>query len=311
MAPPLARMPGRAHMRTMETKRRVGPVGRRAVLGGFAALAVGAPAPVRAAGAMAPEAAAAYLDAYAAWRRRAPDTTLAPLERSALAATNARRAADRARPLAEEPELRRIARFYAHATLERFAHVDAAGRTPQQRVGLLHRRLVGELGENLFEVRATFDMLHHRGDPERQAEAGEFAVDSLMDSPGHRRNILEPRWTHGGMGAAQGPNGFALVQLFANRVVLLEEDLPLFLPPGAPLPAEAFRFAEGAADHVAPLPLDRPATRVDLGDPALIRLPARPGAVRLAYAVARSRLQTRTGSTTSFDVFDGPIVLVR
>jgi uncharacterized protein YkwD len=295
----------------METVGRLAPVGRRALLGGLAALAAGVPLRARAAEPMAPAAAAAYLEAYAAWRRRAPDTTLAPLERSALAATNARRAAGRAGPLAEEPELRRIARFYAHATLDRFAHVDADGRTPQQRVGLLHRRLVGELGENLFEVRATFDMLHHRGDPERQAEAGEFAVDSLMDSPGHRRNILEPRWTHGGMGAAQGPDGFALVQLFANRVALLEADLPLFLPMGGTLPAEAFRFAEGGADHVAPLPLDRPGARVDLGDPALTRLPARPGAVRLAYAIARSRLQTRTGSTTSFDLFDGPIALLR
>ncbi|WP_096200329.1 CAP domain-containing protein [Bacillus sp. FJAT-45350] len=46
----------------------------------------------------------------------------------------------------------------------------------------------------------------------------ELALESLMNSPGHRANILNPNWTEVGVGYAQGGNvGHYWVQIFVTR----------------------------------------------------------------------------------------------
>jgi uncharacterized protein YkwD len=71
-------------------------------------------------------------------------------------------------------------------------HVTPGGLDPSDRVALLHRRLVGRVGENLAE---------HRGAQRRTARgagrpSGRQDNGSPDKKPRHRENILNPEHTH-------------------------------------------------------------------------------------------------------------------
>lgn len=70
----------------------------------------------------------------------------------------------------------------------------------------------------------------------------------LMDSPGHRRNIMDPAHTHVGIGIAYRPEigELRLVQEFVNRYVELDP-LPAELPVGAEVEISG-RLINGATD---------------------------------------------------------------
>ncbi|ACJ00612.1 CAP domain-containing protein [Rhodospirillum centenum] len=230
------------------------------------------------------------------------DQTAVPLpevETAVWHATADRRAGAGVASLAMDERLRWIARFYAaRITRTGLSHTDPQGRGPGQRIGLLHRRLVGVAGENLFRS--------SRLPPSGRGSAGRFAVDSLMDSPGHRRTLLERRWTHAGMGAVADGDGFVVVQLFAQRAALLAGPMPAVLEAGCPLPPVARQFAEGMPDRIGFGPPTDGPVAVDTVALADAMTPAAPGIYRSLYAFLRER----TASGAHYEIAPGPIVRV-
>lgn len=88
-------------------------------------------------------------------------------------------------PVALRDDLNTVAQLHAEDMVKRkfFAHVNPDQETPQDR-----RKKLGiptPIGENLAQ---SISVLH--------------AVHGLMDSPIHRRNILDPKWTTLGLGFA-------------------------------------------------------------------------------------------------------------
>lgn len=130
------------------------------------------------------------------------DLTLEPdvqAESQMLALVNEERAERGLRPLALDPQLVPVAR--AHSTemfrLRYFGHVSPVTGTPFDRLaaaGIEYSRA----GENLAYAHSV--AVAHRG---------------LMESPGHRANILRPEFTRIGIGViSAGPYGRMFTQLF-------------------------------------------------------------------------------------------------
>lgn len=256
----------------------------------------------------AAEGPAAYLRRFENYMEQAGQSAdyLPDVEKFILSATNNRRQEAGAAPLAEDQRLTWIARFYAGIMAKagrRIDHVDAQGRTPDQRIAVLHRRHVGPTGENLFQTN-----LFNRSEPRR---GGELTVDSLMESPLHRENLLKPDWTHAGMGAVTDGELLFVVQLFALRQLLLADDLPISLPAGRKLPDAATRFEVGSADQVMLVPAGKEPSGSSLMRLENAATPSADGAFRLWYAVQRGDTVVGDGQRrTRYDLNPGPIVSV-
>lgn len=113
------------------------------------------------------------------------------------------------------------------AEYEYFSHWDQAGHGPQYR----YNQVGGydSVQENIF----TYGYHFEDGSPAPIEDFAAVVRDSeasLMNSPGHRANILSPEHTHVGVGFAYNPQtgNFYLAQEFVNRYVEME-----------PMPAQA------------------------------------------------------------------------
>lgn len=118
-----------------------------------------------------------------------------------LEMVNRERAANGLGALVMDETIRQVARGYSTRMFQDgfFAHVDPAGKTPfdRMRVG---GASFGAAGENLA-LAPTLRIAH----------------DGLMNSPGHRANILNPRYKRVGIGVADGGmHGKMFVQNFAD-----------------------------------------------------------------------------------------------
>ena len=130
--------------------------------------------------------------------RATPDPQM---EAAMLHLVNTERRRRSLRPLVMDERLRQVARHHSQDMLARgyFAHDDPAGRDPFQR---LRAARIGYLtaGENLaFSPSLT------------------MAHSGLMESPGHRANILRPAFHHVGIAALRAPPyGIMFTQEFTN-----------------------------------------------------------------------------------------------
>jgi hypothetical protein len=88
-----------------------------------------------------------------------------------------------------------------------FNHLDPEGSFPKDRIRKIHPELIARVGENLAMVASA---------PEE--ELAPLLVKYWMNSPGHRANILEPSWTHLGLGFHQTGCYVFATQLFAEVV---------------------------------------------------------------------------------------------
>lgn len=127
--------------------------------------------------------------------------TDAESERQMVALVNDERVAAGLAPLELDPRLVPVAR--AHATemlrLRYFAHQSPVSGSPFDRLAAAGIRY-SRAGENLAYARTVASA--HRG---------------LMDSPGHRANILRPEFTRIGVGVVSaGPYGRMFTQLFLS-----------------------------------------------------------------------------------------------
>ena len=205
----------------------------------------------------------------------APAGTNRPVVNQAIIEyTNQERTSRGLEPLTPDTTLTRIACWHNQDMIADgyFEHEDSDGRGPSDRVNREHRRLIGTVGENI-RVGGAVENGSSRQD---RREIGKTSVERWMDSPGHRRNILKPRYTHIGACYTDNDRGRG-TQLFATVYAYLDQPLPWTMSPGDSLstsvtpvkvPGEAIRYAfvspdesdektlERAFDEEAASPLD-------------------------------------------------------
>lgn len=142
------------------------------------------------------------------------DAEAAREEQDLVAAINAERTARGLQALSPDPVLCEAARAHSRemCDLNYFAHQSPTpcDRTPVDRyLGELHtdgekQPAAALVGENIFYASVTNDVYG----------AG-YAHRSLMASPPHRENILEPRFTKVGVGLYRDPEGrFWVTEMF-------------------------------------------------------------------------------------------------
>jgi uncharacterized protein YkwD len=125
----------------------------------------------------------------------------ADAEAQMLVLLNRARAENGLEPVVLDPTIREVARNYSTTMFQQgfFAHVDQAGATPFDRMRAGGVTFMAA-GENLA-LSPTVQIAH----------------EGLMNSPGHRANILNPRFRRIGIGAADGGmHGKMFTQNFAD-----------------------------------------------------------------------------------------------
>jgi uncharacterized protein YkwD len=249
------------------------------------------------------------LDGYATWANgvlEAPPEGVRLLEslaqQLAELTSERRREADLG-PLEADPELLPAARAHALDMLERGYndHVTPDGLEPGDRVALLHRRLVGHVGENLAELEGlSVEQL--------EGQIGPLAakiVDGWMQSPGHRENILDPDYTHQAIAAGAKGEDVVMVQLFEARRALLAEPLPLRVGQDETL---ALGFEQGPglavpAQYAYARP-GQPAQELITLDLSIAEVSVEPGTYLLKFLFP-------SGQAGRFEVTGGPAIFVR
>ncbi|MEO7133362.1 MAG: CAP domain-containing protein [Vicinamibacterales bacterium] len=123
--------------------------------------------------------------------------------------TNAQRLFRRLRPLIEVSELSQAARRHSEDMLRQrfFAHLNPDRKTVADRVRAALNREMSASAENLWM---------RTGAVTSAEKIVEEAVAQLMDSRPHRRNILNSRYTHLGVGVAVTRSEIRVTQLFAR-----------------------------------------------------------------------------------------------
>jgi uncharacterized protein YkwD len=89
-----------------------------------------------------------------------------------------------------------------------FSHTNPDGLTAGERLKLFYSGPIYAWGENIWE-----GSNHSAVDPEALARR---IMDSWMSSSGHRQNILNPDYTHVGVGVAVTGRDIRATQLFAK-----------------------------------------------------------------------------------------------
>jgi uncharacterized protein YkwD len=124
-----------------------------------------------------------------------------------------------AQPLGWDDEVAAVARGHSADMLARgyMAHINPDGTAPQDRLARAGIRFLA-CGENIAgsptkrAASAGSDVIYTGYPTIEAAEAG------LMASPGHRHNILEPRFTHVGVGIGTNTDGtLVITQNFISR----------------------------------------------------------------------------------------------
>ena len=217
-----------------------------------------------------------------------------------LTAVARREQAADAAPLEADPGLALAARAHALDMLERgfVDHVDPDGRAVGERVAILHRRFIGGSGENLAE---------HLGIPIDQlaAQTGPLArklVDGWLASAGHRKNLLEPAYTHFGLAAAGRGDRLVVVHVFGQRRALLAEPLALEVQQGARL--DLTIAAGDTPQQFAYAPPGTPAEALVTLEPSSSEVSVAPGEYRLKFFFPAER-------AGYFQIVDGPLLVVR
>jgi hypothetical protein len=150
-----------------------------------------------------------------------------------LARLNGERRAAGARPVAYDLLAARVGDAFCldSARTRSAGHWDTAGRPPYLRWGLAggvdyHAENFGSItrtGANVEETEVPALLLHAHAEMMAEVPPGD----------GHRRTVLDPEWTHVGIGAAALGGEFRMTEEFSRHVVEWAE------VPAEPLPAGA------------------------------------------------------------------------
>jgi uncharacterized protein YkwD len=144
-------------------------------------------------------------------RGRVPIKHLSEVERRIYQLTNAVRRKHHLSPLDRDNALVTTARAHSDDMLERnfFSHVNPDGQTPQKRIAPAYSRTISRAGENIWGG--------HGYDYSDSQLMARVIVDSWMSSPGHRANLLNPSYTHLGVGVSVLGKEVRATQNFVQR----------------------------------------------------------------------------------------------
>ena len=133
------------------------------------------------------------------------------LERAIFRFTNEVRQKNGFAPLIWDNSLRDVARGHSADMLVRnyFAHETPEGRTPHERIVAAYRSPLSMTGENIW--------MSKNRTPTDFRQLARIIVDNWMSSPGHRSNLLNPKFTDIGVGVATNGTEIQVTQAFIRR----------------------------------------------------------------------------------------------
>ncbi len=129
--------------------------------------------------------------------------------------TNRARQANGLAPLNQDDELSNVAQSYSDDMLVRqfFDHTTPDGVSFDERISKHYPHWVYLVGENIWYASGRFTW-----NPQKLAQE---IVDDWMSSPGHRENLLDPRFTHLGVGVSARGDTIRATQEFVGRPSIL------------------------------------------------------------------------------------------
>lgn len=161
-------------------------------------------------------------------------------ERLFIDAVNDARADHGLNPLILRRGLRPAARFHSldMGVNEFFSHQTPNSRAHAARIAAFDRTLLAEgTAENLAQFGPSICLDHRDREvscsrvqgfkPPLREDVARDLHQRLMDSEGHRKNILDPDMTHIAVGVARNETGFYVTQLFADVLGSLSEPAPI------------------------------------------------------------------------------------
>jgi uncharacterized protein YkwD len=125
--------------------------------------------------------------------------------------TNQARQAKGLPPFLKDAELTQVARAFSDDMLVRrfFDHTTPDGVSFDERLADRYRHRVRLMGENIWFASGY--------NPGKIRQLAKEIVDDWMTSPGHRDNILEPRFTHLGVGVSARNGTIRATQEFVGK----------------------------------------------------------------------------------------------
>jgi uncharacterized protein YkwD len=136
---------------------------------------------------------------------------LAKVEDLIFDLTNQARLARGLAPLARDDELGNVARAFSNDMLVRrfFDHTTPEGLPFEKRLANQYRHWVYDMGENIWSGSGY--------DPRKAQELAQEIVSDWLNSPGHRENLLDPDFTHLGVGVSARHDRIRATQEFVGR----------------------------------------------------------------------------------------------
>lgn len=143
--------------------------------------------------------------------RKARHLYLNEVERRIYQLTNEARRKYHLSPLDKDDALVATARAHSDDMLTRnfFNHVNPDGKAPQDRIAPAYSRTLARTGENIWSGTG-----YNYSDSKLMAR---IIMDSWMSSPGHRANLLNPDYTHLGVGVIATGKEIRATQNFLQR----------------------------------------------------------------------------------------------
>lgn len=125
--------------------------------------------------------------------------------------TNRARQARGLAPLIKDPVLTKVARAYSDDMLVRrfFDHTNPDGLSFHKRISTHYGHRVAFVGENIYSA--------FEDNPSNIREVAEKIMDTWMNSKDHRENLLDPDFTHLGVGVSAGRGKIRATQEFVGR----------------------------------------------------------------------------------------------
>jgi uncharacterized protein YkwD len=144
---------------------------------------------------------------------------LAKVEDLIFEMTNQARVAKGLAPLTRDEELGKVARAFSNDMLVRryFDHDTPEGLSFEKRLANQYRHWVSDMGENIWSGSGY--------DPGKTRELAKEIVNDWMKSPGHRENLLDPDFTHLGVGVSARHQTIRATQEFVGRFRLWPSSL--------------------------------------------------------------------------------------
>ena len=136
---------------------------------------------------------------------------LAKVEDLVFEITNQARQAKGLPPFIKDAELTQVARAFSNDMLVRrfFDHTTPDGVSFDERISNRYRHRVRIMGENIWYASG-----YSLGKIQQVVKE---IVDDWMSSPGHRENILDPKFTHLGVGVSASHHTIRATQEFVGR----------------------------------------------------------------------------------------------